>query len=148
MELCDLKPAANSRRSKKRVGRGIGSGHGKTSCRGMNGQLSRAGGGKGVGFEGGQNPLARRLPKLPGFKNFNRTEFVPVNVERLEAKFDNDQVVNIDSLVENGIVKNKNCCVKVLGNGTLTKKLIVRVDKVSSSAKTKIEKCGGKVEPC
>lgn len=83
MELKDLKPAEGSKRNRKRVGRGPASGNGKTAGRGMNGQKSRAGGGKGAGFEGGQTPLARRLPKLPGFRNFNRVEYVPVNVSRL-----------------------------------------------------------------
>ena len=87
MELKDLKPNAGSKKNRKRVGRGNGSGYGKTAGRGLNGQKSRAGGGKGPGFEGGQTPLARRLPKLPGFRNFNRVEYLPVNVSRLEEKF-------------------------------------------------------------
>lgn len=149
MELVDLKPAEGSRHAKKRVGRGIGSGRGKTSGRGMNGQLSRAGGGKGAGFEGGQNPLARRLPKLPGFRNFNRTEYVPVNVSRLEEKYKAGEVVDVDSLAKYGIIKNTDCVVKILGSGEINKKLTVKVDKVSASAKAKIEKAGGKVEePC
>ncbi|MDO5427008.1 MAG: 50S ribosomal protein L15 [Coriobacteriia bacterium] len=149
MELIDLKPAEGSRHAKKRVGRGIGSGRGKTSGRGMNGQMSRAGGGKRAGFEGGQNPLARRLPKLPGFKNFNRTEYVPVNVSRLEEKYKAGEVVDVDSLAKYGIIKNTDCVVKVLGSGDIKKKLTVKVDKVSASAKAKIEKAGGKVEePC
>ena len=94
MELKDLRPAEGSRHSRKRVGRGCGSGHGKTSGRGMNGQKSRAGGGKGCGFEGGQTPLARRLPKLPGFTNINRVEYLPVNVSRLEEKFEEGAVVD------------------------------------------------------
>ena len=149
MELKDLKPAAGSRHAKKRVGRGIGSGLGKTSGRGMNGQMSRAGGGKRAGFEGGQTPLARRLPKLPGFRNFNQVTYVPVNVSRLEAKYKSGETVDIDSLVKYGIIKNTNCAVKVLGNGDIKKKLTVKVDKVSASAKEKIEAAGGKVEePC
>ena len=149
MELVDLKPNPGSRHSKKRVGRGIGSGLGKTSGRGMNGQMSRAGGGKGPGFEGGQNPLARRLPKLPGFRNFNRTDYVPVNVSRLEAKYKAGEVVDVDSLKKYGIIKTTDCAVKVLGTGDIKKKLTVKVDSVSASAKKKIEKAGGKVEqPC
>ena len=100
----------------------------------MNGQKSRSGGGKGAGFEGGQTPLARRLPKLPGFRNINRVEYLPVNVSRLKAK---------------GIIKHEDALVKVLGNGDITKALTVKVDKVSASAQAKIEAAGGKVEePC
>ncbi len=146
MEIKDLKPSENSRFSRKRVGRGNGSGIGKTAGRGFNGQKSRSGGGKGAGFEGGQTPLARRLPKLPGFKNFNRTEYVPVNVSRLEKKYDDGETVDIDTLVEKGIIKNNKVAVKVLGDGELSKKLTVKVDKVSASAQKKIEAAGGKVD--
>ncbi len=149
MELKDLHPAEGSRRSRKRVGRGIGSGRGKTSGRGMNGQKSRAGGGKGAGFEGGQTPLARRLPKLPGFTNINRVEYVPVNVSRLEEKFEAGAVVDGASLKAAGIIKHADDLVKVLGDGEITKALTIKVDKVSASAKAKIEAAGGKVElPC
>lgn len=148
MELVDLKPAKGSRKSKKRVGRGIGSGLGKTSGRGMNGQMSRAGGGKRAGFEGGQTPLARRLPKLPGFNNVNRCEYTPVNVARLEAKYKSGETVDVDSLKKYGIIKSTNEVVKILGSGDIKKSLTVKVDKVSASAKIKIEKAGGKVEPC
>lgn len=149
MELKDLKPAEGSKRAAKRVGRGPASGHGKTAGRGMNGQKSRAGGGKGVGFEGGQTPLARRLPKLPGFRNINRVEYVPVNVKRLESYFEAGDVVDAESLVAKGIIKNETDLVKVLGDGEITKALTVKVDKVSASAQAKIEAAGGKVEqPC
>ncbi len=149
MELKDLKPAEGSRKNRKRVGRGNGSGYGKTAGRGLNGQLSRAGGGKRPGFEGGQTPLAMRLPKLPGFRNFNRVEYLPVNVSRLEEKFEAGDVVNGDTLKEKGIIKHSDALVKVLGDGELTKALTVAVDKVSASAKAKIEAAGGKVEePC
>jgi len=149
MEIKDLKPAEGSRKNRKRKGRGPASGNGKTAGRGFNGQLSRAGGGKGAGFEGGQTPLARRLPKLPGFRNINRVEYAPVNVSRLEEKFEAGDVVNIDSLVEKGIIKHKDALVKVLGSGEITKALTVQVDKVSASAQQKIEAAGGKVElPC
>lgn len=149
MELKDLKPAEGSRHSKKRVGRGGGSGLGKTSGRGMNGQKSRAGGGKGKGFEGGQTPLARRLPKLPGFKNINHVEYLPVNVSRLEEKFEAGEEVTNASLVAKGIIKHESDLVKVLGDGEITKALTVKVDKISASAKAKIEAAGGKVEePC
>ena len=149
MELKDLKPAEGSRHSRKRVGRGNGSGYGKTAGRGLNGQKSRAGGGKRPGFEGGQTPLAMRLPKLPGFRNINRVEYLPVNVSRLEEKFEAGEVVNGESLEAKGIIKHEDALVKVLGDGELTKALTVSVDKVSASAKAKIEAAGGKVEePC
>ena len=149
MDLKDLHPAEGSRHSRKRVGRGAGSGYGKTAGRGMNGQKSRAGGGKGAGFEGGQTPLARRLPKLPGFRNINRVEYVPVNVSRLEEKFEAGAVVDAASLKAAGIIKHEDALVKVLGDGEITKALTVKVDKVSASAQAKIEAVGGKVEsPC
>lgn len=149
MELKDLVPAEGSKRNRKRKGRGPASGNGKTAGRGYNGQKSRAGGGKGVGFEGGQTPLARRLPKLPGFRNFNRSEYVPVNVDRLEAYFEAGDVVTGESLKEKGIIKYSDSLVKVLGDGELTKALTIKVDKVSASALKKIEAAGGKVEePC
>ena len=149
MQLHDLTPAPGSKHARKRKGRGPGSGNGKTAGRGLNGQKSRSGGGKGNGFEGGQTPLARRLPKLPGFKNFNRVEYVPVNVGRLEAKFEAGDVVDGASLKEKGIIKREDALVKVLGDGELTKSLTVKVDKVSAGAKAKIEAAGGKVEePC
>ena len=149
MELKDPKPAEGSRHSRKRVGRGNGSGYGKTAGRGLNGQKSRAGGGKRPGFEGGQTPLAMRLPKLPGFRNINRVEYLPVNVSRLEEKFEAGEVVNGESPKAKGIIKHEDALVKVLGDGELTKALTVSVDKVSASAKAKIEAAGGKVEePC
>ncbi|WP_418238379.1 50S ribosomal protein L15, partial [Ellagibacter isourolithinifaciens] len=123
--------------------------YGKTAGRGLNGQKSRAGGGKRPGFEGGQTPLAMRLPKLPGFRNINRVEYLPVNVSRLEEKFEAGEVVNGESLKAKGIIKHEDALVKVLGDGELTKALTVSVDKVSASAKAKIEAAGGKVEePC
>ena len=149
MELKDLYPAEGSRKKRKRKGRGPASGNGKTAGRGMNGQLSRAGGGKRAGFEGGQTPLARRLPKLPGFRNINRVEYVPVNVKALEERFEAGDVVDRDSLIEKNLVKSYEPLVKVLGDGDLTKALTVKVDKVSKTAQQKIEAAGGKVEePC
>ena len=149
MELKDLYPAPGSRHAKKRVGRGPGSGKGKTAGRGENGQLSRSGGGKRAGFEGGQTPLARRLPKLPGFTNINRVEYVPVNVKTLEERFEAGETVDRDSLIEKGVIKKYEKLVKVLGDGELTKALTVKVDKVSKTAQAKIEAAGGKVEePC
>ncbi|MDO9557425.1 MAG: 50S ribosomal protein L15 [Coriobacteriia bacterium] len=146
MQINDLFPAPGSRKSRKRVGRGHGSGHGGRSGRGDNGQLSRAGGGKGPGFEGGQNPLAMRLPKLPGFKNRNRIEYAIVNVSRLEDLFDKGAVVDIDALFAKRVIKSKSVPVKVLGDGDISKSLTVKVDKVSASARVKIEAAGGTVE--
>ena len=146
MQLNDLRPAEGSTKNRKRIGRGNSSGHGTTAGRGQNGQLSRSGGGKGAGFEGGQQPLAMRLPKLPGFKNRNRVEYAPVNVSRLEALFEDGETVDSEALVAKGVIKHDFIPVKVLGDGELTKKLTVCVDKVSASAKAKIEAAGGKVE--
>ncbi len=146
MNLHDLKPAPGSTHSNKRVGRGHGSGYGGKSGRGSNGQASRAGGTKGPGFEGGQTPLAMRLPKLPGFRNINRKEYLPVNVSRIEDKYEAGEVVDHESLVAKGIIKHADALVKVLGDGDITKAVTVKVDKVSASAKAKIEAAGGKVE--
>ena len=141
MQLNDLRPAEGSRKNRKRIGRGNSSGHGTTAGRGTKGQLSRSGGGKGKGFEGGQ-----RLPKLPGFKNHNRVEYAPVNVARLDVLFADGETVDADTLVAKGVIKHNYVPVKVLGDGELTKKLTVKVDKVSASAQAKIEAAGGKVE--
>lgn len=146
MQLNDLRPAEGSTKNRKRIGRGNSSGHGTTAGRGSKGQLSRSGGGKGAGFEGGQQPLAMRLPKLPGFTNRSRVEYAPVNVSRLENLYADGDVVDGASLVEKGVIKAEFIPVKVLGDGELTKKLTVRVDKVSASAQAKIEAAGGKVE--
>ena len=149
MQLHDLTPAPGSTKNRKRVGRGHAAGQGKTAGRGMNGQKSRSGGGKGAGFEGGQTPLAMRLPKLPGFKNPRRIEYTAVNVSTLEVKFEDGAVVDGASLKAAGITKSEFEPVKVLGNGEVSKKLTVKVDKISASAKAKIEAAGGKVElPC
>lgn len=146
MEIHDLMPAPGSRKPRKRVGRGHGSGHGGRSGRGDKGQLSRSGGGKGPGFEGGQNPLHMRLPKLPGFKNRFRVQYAVVNVSRLEALYEAGSTVDVDSLFDRGVIKAKTVPVKVLGDGEITKALTVRVDRVSAAAKAKIEAAGGKVE--
>ena len=146
MQLNDLRPAEGSRKNRKRVGRGNSSGNGTTAGRGTKGQLSRSGGGKGAGFEGGQNPLAMRLPKLPGFTNHNRIQYAPVNIARLEACFNDGDVVDGATLVEKDIIKKATQPVKVLGDGELTKALTVKVDKVSASAQAKIEAAGGKVD--
>ena len=149
MQLHDLTPPEGSTHSRKRVGRGTSSGHGTYSGRGQKGQGSRAGGTKGAGFEGGQTPLAMRLPKLPGFVPPRRIEYTPINVSTLEERFEDGAVVDGAALKEKRLVKSEFEPVKVLGDGELTKKLIVKVDKASASAQAKIEAAGGKVElPC
>ena len=149
MQLHDLTPAKGSTHSRKRVGRGNSGKGGTYAGRGLNGQGSRSGGTKGAGFEGGQTPLAMRLPKLPGFKNPRRIEYTAINVSALEARFENDAVVDGAALKAARLVKSEFEPVKVLGNGEITKKLTVKVDKISASAKAKIEAAGGKVElPC
>ena len=149
MQLHDLTPAQGSTHSRKRVGRGNSGKGGTYAGRGQNGHGSRAGGTNGAGFEGGQTPLAMRLPKLPGFRNPRRIEYTAVNVATLEAKFEDGAVVNGESLKAARIIKSEFTPVKVLGDGELTRKLTVQVDKVSASAQAKIEAAGGKVElPC
>lgn len=149
MQLHDLTPAKGSTHSRKRVGRGNSGKGGTYAGRGLNGQGSRSGGTKGAGFEGGQTPLAMRLPKLPGFVSPRRIEYTAINVSELEARFENDAVVDGASLKAARLVKSEHEPVKVLGNGEISKKLTVKVDKVSASAKAKIEAAGGKVElPC
>lgn len=128
----------------KRRGRGNGSGKGTFSGRGMNGQTARAGGKRRPGFEGGQTPLIRKMPKLKGFKNPNHIDFQVVNVEKLEI-FDDGSTINIADLYEKNLINRKDRPIKILGNGKLTKKLEVKVDRVSSSAREKIEKAKGKV---
>ena len=144
MRLNTLSPAEGSKKAGKRLGRGIGSGLGKTGGRGHKGQKSRSGGGVRRGFEGGQMPLYRRLPKR-GFTNRNSKTIVGINVSVLE-RFENDTVVTVETLIEAGIVKNPRDGVKILGNGELTKKLNVKVDAVSEGAKAKIEAVGGTCE--
>ena len=140
MKLEEMK--SNGHRSKRnRVGRGPGSGNGKTSGRGQKGQKSRSGGGVRLGFEGGQTTLARRLPKR-GFTNFNRKEYAIVNVETLN-KYDDGTVVNAALLLEDKVIKKELSGLKILGNGELTKKLTVQAAKFSASAKEAIEKAGG-----
>ncbi len=144
IDLSSLRPEKGAVKSKKRVGRGPGSGHGKTSCRGHKGQKARTGGAKPVWFEGGQMPLYKRLPKR-GFKNPFRVEYQIVNLDTLDKYFENGEVVNRDTLLSKGLIKDPNMPVKILGRGEITKKLSFEVDKVSESAKIKIEKAGGNV---
>lgn len=142
--LNELKPVAGARHSKKRLGRGVGSGQGKTAGKGTKGQNARSGGGVRPGFEGGQLPLFQRLPKR-GFHNFTRVEYEVINVENLNV-FEDGTTVDVEALVNKGLVKDLTANVKVLGRGKLTKKLTVKVSKCSESAKAQIEACGGSVE--
>jgi len=144
MKLHELSPAPGSRKERKRAGRGTGSGTGKTSGRGHKGQNSRSGGGVRPGFEGGQNPLYRRLPKR-GFVNPTRKEYAIVNIEELN-NFAADTEVTPELLAEQGIVKNAKSGIKILGNGEVTVKLTVKANKFSQSAVDKIEAAGGKTE--
>ena len=144
MKLHDLKPAVGATTAAKRLGRGIGSGLGKTSGKGHKGAKARSGGGKGPGFEGGQIPLMRRIPKR-GFTNKFRTEYVAINVDRLEI-FEDGQVVTPVELIEMGVIKKIEDGVKIMGNGELTKKLTVKANKFTATAKEKIEAVGGKAE--
>lgn len=144
MNLSELRPAEGSKHSDNfRRGRGHGSGNGKTAGKGHKGQKARSGAPR-LGFEGGQMPLYRRIPKR-GFKNRNRLEIVAINISALE-KFDNGADVTVDTLIESGIVKNPKDGVKILGNGELTKKLNVKANAFSASAKEKIEALGGTCE--
>ena len=144
MKLHDLKPAVGATTAPKRLGRGTGSGLGKTSGKGHKGAKARSGGGKRPGFEGGQMPLTMRLPKR-GFTNKWRVEYATVNVERLNI-FEDGAVVTPVELVESGILKNVQDGVKILGNGEITRKLTVKATKFTQAAKEKIEAAGGKVE--
>ncbi len=144
MKLHELKPAEGSRKDATRVGRGTGSGCGKTSGRGHKGQKSRSGGGVRPGFEGGQMPIYRRLPKR-GFKNIWRKEYAEVNVAQLNI-FDDDTTVDAVALVEIGILKNVLDGVRILGNGELTKKLNVKAQGFTKTALQKIEAAGGTAE--
>ena len=144
MRIHELKKPEGSTKAPKRIGRGQGTGQGTTAGRGMNGQNSRSGGGVRLGFEGGQMPLYRRLPKR-GFTNKWAKEYAEVNVKDLN-KFDDGATVDAAALMEKGIVKKVLDGVKVLGNGELEKKLTVKAAKFSKSAAEKIEKAGGKAE--
>jgi large subunit ribosomal protein L15 len=144
MRLDELQPAPGSKHKKKRVGRGPGSGWGKTAARGHKGQNSRAGGGTRLGFEGGQMPLLRRIPKR-GFTNIFRKPWAIVNLRDLN-RFPADSVVDADTLKEAGIIKLKTQRIKLLGQGEVTVALTVKVQAVSEQARTRVEAAGGKVE--
>ena len=145
MKLHELTPAAGSKKEVRRIGRGPASGQGKTAGKGHKGQLARAGKGMRAGFEGGQMPLQRRLPKR-GFNNIFAKEIVTVNVSDLEKCFKSGDTVDAKALIEAGLIKKEMDGVKVLGNGELKKKLTVKVNAYSEAAKTKIEAAGGKAE--
>ncbi|WP_214522048.1 50S ribosomal protein L15 [Staphylococcus pseudintermedius] len=144
MKLHELKPSEGSRKLRNRVGRGAGTGNGKTSGRGQKGQKARSGGGVRPGFEGGQSPLFRRIPKR-GFTNINRKEYAIVNLDQLN-QFEDGTEVTPELLIETGVVKNEKAGIKVLGNGSLEKKLTVKAHKFSASAKAAIEAKGGAQE--
>jgi large subunit ribosomal protein L15 len=144
MNLSNLKPAKGSQKARKRVGRGPGSGHGKTSCRGHKGQNSRSGGGAPLGFEGGQMPLTRRLPKR-GFTNIFKKRYALINITDL-ANFDKDSIVDEVTLVEKGLVGKVYDGIKLLGNGEIDKPITLKVHKWSKAAMDKIVAAGGKIE--
>ena len=144
MDLSSLKPPKNATRKKKRVGRGIGSGHGKTSCRGHKGQNARSGGGTPVGFEGGQMPLKRRLPKR-GFTNIFKKRYALIQVKDL-CRFEKDSFVDPETLIKSGLVKKVYDGIKVLGNGEIDRPIVLKVHKWSQAAYDKIAAAGGKVE--
>lgn len=144
MELNTLKPALGSTKDRKRIGRGPGSGHGKTATKGHKGQKARSGGSIKAGFEGGQMPLQRRLPKR-GFTPLDRVEYSVVNLKQLDV-FETGSTVDAVALVSKGLIKNSSNAVKILGNGDLTKALKVSATKFSQSARDKIIASGGTVE--
>ena len=144
MKMHELAPAIGSTKEAKRIGRGHGSGNGKTAGKGHKGQKARAGHGMRAGFEGGQMPLQRRVPKR-GFNNIFATEWAAINVSALEV-FEDGSVVDAAALADKGIIKKANLPIKVLGNGKLTKKLEVKLNAYSASAAQKIEALGGKAE--
>jgi large subunit ribosomal protein L15 len=144
LKLHELKPAEGSRKDRKRVGRGIGSGTGKTAGKGHKGQKARSGGGVRPGFEGGQTPLFQRLPKR-GFTNIHRKEFAIVNLDTLN-QFEDGTEVTPELLIETGVVKNQKSGIKILAKGSIEKKLTVKAHKFSSAAKEAIEAAGGKTE--
>ncbi len=144
MNLHDLAPARGAKKRRKRIGRGPGSGHGKTSTKGHKGILARSGGGKRPGFEGGQMPLVRRLPKF-GFTNPFRVEYAIVNITSF-TEWKGSDTVTPQALVDAGLVKRKKLPIKILGNGELKKALVVQAHKFSKSAEAKIQAAGGRVE--
>ena len=145
MKLNELKPVAGARHAKKRVGRGVGSGMGKTATRGHKGQNARSGGGVRPAFEGGQTPLFKRLPKR-GFTNVSRKEYAVVNLGDINEKFEAGTTIDVEALKNAGLIKKEYEGVKVLGNGELTKALTIKAAKFSKSALEKISQAGGTAE--
>lgn len=145
MKLHELSPAVGATKEVKRIGRGHGSGHGKTAGKGHKGQWARSGGGVKPGFEGGQTKLVMRIPKR-GFNNIFATEYATVNVSDLESRFESGAEIDAQALVESGLVKKLYDGVKILGNGELTKSFTVKASKFTAAAAEKIEKAGGKAE--
>lgn len=143
MRIEDIRPAEGSTKNKKRVGRGVGSGHGKTSCKGHKGQKARSGGTKGAGFEGGQMPLQRRIPKR-GFINIFKKEYAIINLDTLEAM--KDAVITPELLIEQGVIKNRKDGLKVLASGSIQRPVTIKANAFSSAAAAKIEAAGGKTE--
>lgn len=146
MQLHDLRPAEGSNKKRKRVGRGTGSGKGKTSTRGTKGQLSRSGANIHAAFEGGQNRMTKRLPKMRGFNNRFKVEYVPVNLDALDRLFDAGANVSPETLATAGLLGNDGDAVVVLARGEVSKPLHIKVHRVSAQAKEKIEAAGGSVE--
>ena len=144
MRIEDIRPAEGSTKNKKRVGRGVGSGHGKTSCKGHKGQKARSGGTKGAGFEGGQMPLQRRIPKR-GFTNIFKKEYAIINLDTLDALKD-DAVITPELLIEKGVIKKMKDGLKVLANGSIQRPVTIKANAFSTSAAAKIEAAGGKTE--
>lgn len=144
MRIEDIRPAEGSTKNRKRVGRGVGSGHGKTACKGHKGQKARSGGTKGAGFEGGQMPLQRRVPKR-GFTNIFKKEFAIVNLNVIEALKD-DAVITPELLIERGIIKKAKDGLKVLAKGSIQRSVMIKANAFSVSAAAKIEAAGGKTE--
>lgn len=144
MRIEDIRPAEGSTKNKKRVGRGVGSGHGKTSCKGHKGQKARSGGTKGAGFEGGQMPLQRRIPKR-GFTNIFKKEYSIINLDTLDTLKD-DVVITPELLIEKGVIKKMKDGLKVLASGSISRPVTIRANAFSTSAAAKIEAAGGKTE--
>ena len=145
MRQNELRPSAGSKRRRKRIGRGVGSGHGTYSCRGSKGQKARSGGGVNPRFEGGQTPLVKRLPSKRGFTNIFKTDYALVNLQRLEI-FEEGIEVTPQRLVDVGLVPSLKKPIKILGDGELQRPLVVKANKFSQAAKRKIEASGGRVE--
>lgn len=145
MRLCDIKPNISSLKKRKRVGRGNSSGHGTTSGRGSKGQKSRSGAKIRPGFEGGQMPMSRRIPHLRGFKNTRKKEFNIINISKLD-KFNDGDVINFELLASKGLIMKESSPLKILGNGSISKKITVKADYFSTSAIKKIQDAGGTAE--